>query len=706
MALIGTIRKNSWLLVLVIGLALAAFVIMDMTGQGGPTAGNLTLAEVDGTKVDYVDFQNSERILYSGDQVDIFSRRNYLYNYYVDKVLIENEAEANGLKVPIPELMDRQFGDNLSTLVQTRFTDPNTGLVSREQLNGIKQAMDAGQLTPQLRELWAHQEKELISERLSEKLVNIVANGIYTPTWMVERMNADQSSRTDFTFVKIPFDEVPANDVVVSDSEIKKYLKENASEYVNENPTRAIEFVSFDVVATGTDSLNLEQDLAVKADAFRVAENDTFFLETNYGTVDFAYVTAQALSPIITDSVMQNPIGSVIGPYIDPIDNSYKAAKILNRKILPDSVRCRHILRKAVTQQEYISAARTADSLKTLIESGEHTFDSLAMDFSEGSFSVTLNGGDLGWNTNGTFVKPFNDLVFFEAELGQVYIVPTQFGVHLIEVTDSKSTSQTEGAQVAYLVSPIIPSQETQDYMYDEMLNLVGENRRIEDLRAAIEKEDGVLLQSTSAFERNDYSLTVLGSGQTSREIIRWAFEPSSELGDVSPEVYIYQEPTLYYNNRYVIAALSQTNPEGPPVFANIRDEIEGILKNKKKAAIVAAEIGSNTDLEALASQYSTVIDTAKGVNFSTDFIAGLGEEPAVAMASVQAPLNEVIGPIEGDFGVYLIKPINRTDPGSNINIPSLRQTYTAQVSNQAKAGVLQSLRKQAEITDMRDTYY
>ena len=706
MALIGTIRKNSWLLILVIGLALAAFVIMDMTGQGGPTAGNLTLAEVDGEKVNYIDFQNSERILYSGNQVDIFSRRNYLYNYYVDKVLIKNEAEANGLKVPIPELMDRQFGDNLSSLVQARFTDPNTGQVSREQLNGIKQTMDAGQLTPQLRELWAHQEVELISERLSEKLVNIVAKGVYTPTWMVERMNADQSSRTDFTFVKIPFDEVPANDVVVSDGEIKDYLKNNASQYTNETPTRAIDFVSFDIVATGTDSLKLREDLAVKADEFRIAENDTLFVETNFGTVDFAYVGREALSPVIADSVMEKPIGAVIGPYIDPIDNSYKAAKILNRKVIPDSVRCRHILRKAVTQQEYISAARTADSLKTLIESGEHTFDSLAMDFSEGSLSVTLNGGDLGWNTNGTFVKPFNDLVFFEAEPGQVYIVPTQFGVHVIEVTDTKSTSQTMGAQVGYLVSPIIPSQETQDFMYDQVLNIVGENRRIEDLRTAIENEDGVLLQSTSPFQRNDYTLSTLGSGQTSREIIRWAFEPSSELGDVSPEVYIYQEPILYYNNRYVIAALSQINPEGPPVFDNVRDEIEGILKNKKKAAIVAQELGSATDLQSLASEYATKIDTARGVNFATDFISGLGEEPSVAMAAVQAPLNEVTGPIQGDFGVYLIKPYNRTDPGGNINVSSLRQTYTTQVTNQAKAGVLQSLRKQAKIDDMRDTYY
>ena len=63
MALIGKIRKNSWLLVVVIGLALAAFVIMDMTGQGGPGGQEMTVVEVEGEKVSWNEFQQAERIL-------------------------------------------------------------------------------------------------------------------------------------------------------------------------------------------------------------------------------------------------------------------------------------------------------------------------------------------------------------------------------------------------------------------------------------------------------------------------------------------------------------------------------------------------------------------------------------------------------------------------------------------------------------------
>ncbi|MBX2815131.1 MAG: peptidylprolyl isomerase [Saprospiraceae bacterium] len=705
MALIGTIRKNSWLLIVVIGLALAAFVIMDMTGQGGPTAGNLTLVEVDGEKVDFAEMQNSERILYSGGSVDLFSRRNYLYNYYVDRALIGKEAEANGLTVPIPELMDRQFGTNISPLVQARFTDPNTGQVSREQLSGIQQAIQANQLTGQIRDLWAHQEKELISERLTEKLVNMVGKGIYTPTWMVERLNQEQSTRTDFAFVKIPIDEVPESDVAVSDSEIRDYLKNHSSEYERAEESRTIEFASYDVLPTGTDSLNLRDDLATLAAQFRDTENDTIFVENNYGTLDYAYVQKEALSPVIADSIFDRPVGTVYGPYIDPADNSYKAVKLRNRKIIPDSVRCRHILRTVANQVELIAAISKIDSIKELIETGVQTFDSMAVVYSQGSLSVTLNGGDLGWNTNGGYVKPFNDLVFFEAEIGKLYTVGTQFGIHLIEVLESKSDSKTEGVQVAYLNSPIIPSEDTQAEMYDRVLEIVGANRRVEGLRDALQNVDGITLQTSGEFAKNDFTLTALGSGQTSRDIIRWAYEPSTEVGDVSPEVFIYQEPTLYYNNRYVVASLAQINPPGAPVFENVKPAIEGILKAQKRASIVAGEVGSGSLLE-IAGRYDTKVDTARGVNFSTDFIAGLGEEPNVAMTANQMILNEVSAPIEGDLGVYVIQPFNRTDPGTTLNIASLRQAFTTQVTNQAKPGVLQSLRKQADINDMRSTYY
>ncbi|MDH3648763.1 MAG: peptidylprolyl isomerase [Saprospiraceae bacterium] len=702
MALIGTIRKNSWLLVVAIGLALAAFVIMDMTGQSGPTAGSLTLVEVDGKKVDYTQFQNAERILYTGSTVDVFSRRNYLYNYFVDKAIVEDEAEDNGLGVPLPELMDRQFGINLSPLVQQRFANPTTGQVDRAQLNSIKQAIDNGTLTPSLRELWAHQENEVIAERLTEKLTNLVGKAFYTPTWLVEQTNLDQARRTDFTFVAIPYDQVPNNDVSVSESNLKKYLSDHAGDYEQEAETRSLDFVSFDVMPTVADSSKLRDDLANLIEEFKVTDNDTLFVDNNYGSLDFAFVKKELISPIIADSVFALPVGSIVGPYMD--GGAYRAAKIRGRITVPDSVHVRHILRRAQTLEEYQAAQKTVDSLKTLIESGEQIFDSLAVNFSQGAVSVTLNGGDLGYYALGGFVKPFNDLVFYEAELNTVYPVITEFGVHLVEVLDRKYINREEGVQLAYLNFPIVPSQETQDSLYELSLSFVGSHRNIESLRGAVLENPNLNLQSSAPFEINDFTVSSLGSGQTSRDIIRWVFDPSTEVGDVSPEVFIYQDQALYFNNKYVIAAVKQIAPAGVARLDDVRPAIEGLVRNELKAALLKGELAGK-DLETVAQQYDITIDSAKGVSFVTDFISGLGEEPAVAAQAYEVPLNEVSAPIEGTRAVYLIKPYNRTEPGE-ANVASLRSSYTGQIASQAKAGLMQSLRKQVKIEDNRYLYY
>ncbi|NND07198.1 MAG: hypothetical protein HKN87_12535 [Saprospiraceae bacterium] len=703
MALIGKIRKNSWLLIVVIGLALAAFVIMDMTGQGGPGGQELTLVEVDGDKVGWNEFQQAERILYTGSEVDVFSRRNYLYNYFVDQAIVQDEAEANGLYVPKEELMDLQFGNNLSTLIQQRFSNPQTGQVDRTQLNNIRQSINQGDLSPQLRELWAYQEKEIITERLTDKLTNLVEQGLYTPTWMVESTNIDQTVRTDFLYVRVPYEEVPENDVTVTDADLRAYLKENSAEYEREAETRIVDYLVYNVEPTGADTAMHLANINNLIEEFKITENDTLFVETNLGSFDLAYAKKSEISTLIADSVFQVEEGSVIGPYIE--NGAYRAVKVLDRMVIPDSVHTRHILRRAQTLEQYQAAQKTADSLVQLIESGAFIFDSLAADFNQGSMSVTLNGGDLGNIARNGFVKPFNDLVFYNAEIGKVYTVVTEFGVHIVEVLDRTYETNEEGAQVAYIEVPIIPSDDTQSEIYDLVLDVVSKNRTLADLRSAIADDPSLRLQSSAPLEENDFTIGSLGAEQSSRDVVRWAFEPSVEAGDVSPEVYVYQEPTLYYNNKYVVAGINKIMDAGEADLEDVRATIEGLVKNQKKAALLKEELKDQNDLNRVAEIYSASIDTAKGVNFLTDFIANLGEEPNVAANAQKVPLNEASDPIEGVRGVYLIMPINRTEPNEP-NIPSLRASYTNQIANQTKAGLIQSLRENADIEDSRYQYY
>ena len=146
MALIGKIRKNSWLLIVLIGVGLLSFIVMDMTSgqQSVFGGGQTTMANVEGEKIDWFRFSNTERVLYQGVTGDPYARREQLYNFFVEKVLVEKESDKLGLDVSKEELLDLQFGAQPSPIIRARFSDPQApGQINRQQLNQIKQIIES-----------------------------------------------------------------------------------------------------------------------------------------------------------------------------------------------------------------------------------------------------------------------------------------------------------------------------------------------------------------------------------------------------------------------------------------------------------------------------------------------------------------------------------------------------------------------------------
>jgi len=200
MALIGKIRKNSWLLVLTIGLALAAFIMMDMFSGDKSIFGStqFTVGEVDGEKVDWNEFNRTEQILYGNSSSDIYSRRASLWDYYVEDALVRKEAEKLGLGISKQELMDLQFSADrrkLSPIIVQRFTDPNTRQLDFQRLSSFQQAIENNTLPTETRPFWAHQEKEVIKEGLQGKISTIINKAVYTPNWMAEMTYANEQQQ-------------------------------------------------------------------------------------------------------------------------------------------------------------------------------------------------------------------------------------------------------------------------------------------------------------------------------------------------------------------------------------------------------------------------------------------------------------------------------------------------------------------------------
>lgn len=704
MALIGQIRKNSWLLVVAIGLALAAFIIMDMSAGDKSLFGSSqnVAGSINGENIDWNEFNRAESILYGNSGGDVFQRRASLWDYMVGNKLVEAEAKEMGLGVSKQELLDLQFSNDnrkLSPIIIQRYSTPGTRQVDRAQLNEIKQAIETRSITnPDFKTRWAYQEKEIISSSLQSKLENLVRKAVYTPDWMAEMMHSNNEQKVNFEYVKIPFDNIDDSQINLTDADYTAYLNENKAQFKQDEETRKVDYVTFKAEASDSDQQKILAEITTLAGKFATTDDDSLFVESNYGVIGGTYEKKSFYSNVYADTLFNVAPGTVVGPYKD--GNAYVAVKVLDRKVMPDSVRARHILLNAATPANF----QTLDSLKNLIEAGTHRFDSLAVKFSQGPSNV--KGGDLGFSQPGKMVQQFDQLIFHTAKKGELNIIATQFGLHLVEVTDYKYINNEEGVKVAMLSQNIIPSEETISQVNNKVLEFVSNNRTINDMIKAADADPTLTVETSPSLKVNDYNLGSLGGGQTSRDIIKWAFEEAS-VGEVSSQVYIYQNPVDFYDEKFVVAGLRSIQPAGMPSVDYVREDITSLVKNYKKGQMIQDQIKGKglTDISGVFSD--ATVETASDVSFNANAIPNVGAEAKVIATAFATTDGQSSQPIIGKSGVFVVKPIAKTTVAAASNLPEVRRSTNTTMRNKVNGRlIVEGFKKNADIDDQRSRLY
>jgi len=708
--MISQIRKYIWVVVLLMALALVGLLVQSAMSDG-PTSlfGNnsTTLGKVNGEKIQYNDFARSEDLLYANSNSDVYARRNSLWNYFVEEILVREEAEQLGIGVSKAELLDLQFGPNPSPVIQQRFFDQATGQLDRTRLNEFKTAIDNNTLTdPSIRAFWANQEKEVIKDRTQSKLAAMVSKAIYTPTWMAEMGFKEQNERVDIAFVRAAFDEIDNSDIALENADYEAYLNENKAQFEQKEETRRVGFVVLDVFATAADSAKNQKVINDLVSEFQTTDNDSAFVTRNNGFIDETYYKKTELSTLITnaaivDTLYKLPVGSVYGPYIE--NGSYQAVKVVERKVIPDSVRSRHILIQAQDAVGLAAAQSRVDSLKNLIETGKSTFDTLARIF--GSDATRDKGGDLGFAFPNMMVKPFNDLIFYKAEPNKLYTVVTQFGAHLVEVTDRKYTKSEQGVRIAALTEPIVPSEETQNAVYERALAMAANYRSMDKLEAAVKKDSSLSAENSPLLKENDFTLGTLGTGQTARDIVRWVFD--AKKGAVSSDVYSFQNEALLYIDKYVVAGLKNIQKAGIPSVESIKADIQQQVANRKKGEVLQGRM-KGKDFAALATEFSTQIDTARTISFATPSLPNVGNEPKVIAAAFAMEKGAKSAPIVGASGVYVFELLEKiaTIAPSPSDLASVRVAMSTAMQSVVPSRLMQSLKNNAKIKDNRFTFF
>jgi peptidyl-prolyl cis-trans isomerase D len=364
----------------------------------------------------------------------------------------------------------------------------------------------------------------------------------------------------------------------------------------------------------------------------------------------------------------------------------YKIAKISDIAYAADSARVRHIL---LTGQD---AMTVADSLKTLLEEGDADFTELVRKHSADSASIP-NGGVYDWFKEGQMVQAFQDTSFF-GEVGNYYLAPTRFGVHLIEILNQGPKSKR--VQVQFLAREVMYSSETRKDVYSKARYFASENETIEQFNQSVIDNPEIAKRTAEKIDPNQRYVPGL---QDSRELIRWAYESRENTGQVSN--------IFNCGDAFVVAVVTDVYEEGLVALDDVKDDITQILLHGKKTEYVAEKIAALSEsatIDQIAAEFKLKPVPVKDVTFAQNTAAGIGTEPKVIATATQMEPGTISEPIEGSEAIFVVSVTNKTE-NTSLNSDQEKQMIISSRRMIIINSLFDYLKEKADVEDNRTRF-
>ena len=679
---LDSIRKRSGLILVVVGLALFAFVI-DPSAFGVDYNSPDALGEVGDVEIEHNAFEqrvqktlDAQRV--SNPNVNIDQIRNSVWNQVVRETILNNQYNNLGLEVTSTELFDIVQGDNPYPAIVNSFKTEDGQFNRRGLLQYLKEDINNDETGGAL-ERWLKFEKDLLKERQNNKYNALLAKGISVSDWEAQLTKKHQSEVRNVSFIQIPFQNIPDSIISITESDLKSYIKKNSSKY-QQTSSRSIEYVVFNVNPSDGDRKDAEDwILDIKSD-FSKAENDELFVRKNSDILNpVVFVAKEELTDEIK-SISTAQVGTILGPY-KLNANTFRLAKLVDKASRPDSVKARHIL---ITTND---ADAKIDSIKNIISKGQ-SFTKLAEKFSQDQ-TTPLKGGATGWINEGEMPNKFTESCF-TGRIGKLIVVKDNYGTHLIEVLD-KSKS-LEKFKVAYLDRQITYSSRTYQNIFAQAGRFAAENSNYEQFDASASAEN---LSKRIADELEESTISIPGL-ENPRKLVKWAY--NSEVGDVSD--------VFEFENKIVVATLTSIKKDGLKDLEDIRAEVETLVRNQKKSEKLIEELSSYSSINEISSNYGSTIKSVQGLNFSSTQVPNLGDQPAfvgAAFAIEEGQESEVFASKNAVFALKVDKVIPAAE---NSDFSNAKNSIMNSLKSRSSYQVYQALVELFDIKDNRAKFH
>ncbi|MBT8322281.1 MAG: SurA N-terminal domain-containing protein, partial [Eudoraea sp.] len=627
MAILENIRKRTTVLILIIGMALFAFVISGIftsNDLGGGKIGS-AIGEINGEPISIDDFrQRVERISRrSGPTASSTQLVNSVWNQLERNTILDQQIADLGISIEQDQIMEviksspgisqnPQFLDENGVFDDGLFRD----FIAELKLSAPSQYQD-----------WLQDEQSIIESARQQSYFNLIKAGMGATLKEGELDYRLANDKVDIRYVRVPFSSIPDSAIVVTKSEIEAYINEHEADYKQEK-SRDIRFVYFEEKPSEADETAIresilsllsdtveymeEQDTTDTIPGFRNTQDLAAFLDRNSDSkYDTIFKAQKDLPASFADSLMALEVGELFGPYRD--GDMFKVSRMVDRK--PNgSVKASHILisyagalranpevtrtkeEAEVKAQEVLEASRKPNAV----------FAQLARDNSDGPSAPM--GGDLGYFQEGVMTPKFNDFAFGNP-VGYIGLVETEFGYHIVRVDDKQDI-----VQLADLTRTIEPSEETINTLFTEATKFemaaTTEEKPFEDAA----REGKYVIRPVNKIKAMDENLPGLSS---QRSIVQWAFNEETEVGDIR---------RFNINSGYAVVQLTAKYNEGLMAVEDASATALPEIRKEKKAQQIMTE-NAGKSLEELATSNNTIISNSSALTGKAPTIPGAGRE-------------------------------------------------------------------------------
>ncbi len=712
MATLQKIRSKGPLLVIVIGLALFAFIAGDAWKVLQPHQGKQDVGEVNGEVLSAQDYQKmvdelSEVIkltngLNSLTEDQLSNVKDQVWQSYVNNKLIAEQAKKLGLKVTDAEIQAIIEQGTHPLLMQTPFRNPQTGMFDKDMLKKFLvdyANLDASKMPAQYVEyyqkmgaFWKFVEKTLAESTLAQKYQNLVTKSLISNPVSAEDAFKARTEQSDLLLAGIPYSSINDSTIQVSDSEIKDRYNEKKEQFKQLVETRDIRYIDVKVVPSDADRKAVEKEVTEYSNQLATTTSDfgTFVRSTgssvNYSDVP---VSKSVFPADVASRLDSTGVNEVYGPYYNQTDDSYNAFKVLAKVSSPDSIQFRQIQVYADTEEK---TKTLADSIYNALKGGAD-FAAVAKIYGQTGEATWVNsqsweGAELDTD-NSKFIntllnQPVDELT--NVNIGQANLI--------LQVMNKKSM-QTK-YKVAVVKRPVEFSKETYNAAYNKFSQFVAQNTTIDSMVKNAEESGYTLTPRTDFSSAEHY----VGGVRSTREALKWIF--AAKPGEVSP-LYECGE-----NDHLMVVALDKIHEAGYRDVNSVAEMLRSEIRRDKKADKLMAEMKKYNSIAQVKGMKDAVSDSVKHVTFSAPAYISVtrASEPVIGAVASKTAVNQVSAPIKGNAGVYMIQVYAKDKGNEKFDAKQEEATLNNMAVRIVGSQLINDLYQKAKVEDKRYLFF